>query len=204
MLNIDGTVPAQDTDYGAPILRRGFRPFFLGAALFAVISMAVWMAIYYFARPFEFNGLSPTLWHAHEMFFGYTMAVVAGFLLTAIQNWTGVEVLRGKALAALFLFWLLARILPFSGSELPLTLIAAIDIAFMLFLTFACLRAVLKVKQYKQLGIISKLFLLVLLFLAQLFFPIREKRKRLALEIDQLQDELLDGSDEERQVEGGG
>jgi len=164
MLNIEGTVTDSktDTDFGPPLVRRGFRPFFLGAGIFAVISMAAWMAVFVLGKPVLFTGMNAYQWHAHEMFFGYTMAVVAGFLLTAIQNWTGISLLRGKPLAVLFLLWLLARILPFSHSAVPLELIAVIDVGFMLMLTLICLRPVIKVRQYKQVGIISKLFLLVL------------------------------------------
>ena len=162
MLNIEGQVVESKPDYGAPVLRLGFRPFFLAAGVFAIISMAIWMASYVFAVEFAFSGIPPNLWHAHEMMFGYVMAVVAGFLLTAIKNWTGKEVLRGKALAFLFLLWLLARLLPLSGLTLPVELIAVVDVAFLFLLTLACLRPVVKVKQYKQIGIISKLFLLMM------------------------------------------
>ena len=163
MLNIDGeVVDSKPTNFGPPILRLGFRPFFLAAGVFSILAMAIWMANYVFSVEFAFSGVSPGLWHAHEMMFGYVMAVVAGFLLTAIKNWTGEEVLRGKALAFLFLLWLLARLLPLSGFILPVELIGVVDVAFLFFLTVACLRPVLKVKQYKQIGIISKLFLLML------------------------------------------
>jgi uncharacterized protein involved in response to NO len=164
MLNIEGEIVDSEPehDYGPPVLRLGFRPFFLAAAVFAIISMAIWMANYVFAVEFSFSGISPNLWHAHEMIFGYVMAVVAGFLLTAIKNWTGVEVLRGKALAFLFSLWLLARLLPVSGLMVPVEFIALVDVTFLFLLTVACLRPVLMVKQYKQLGIVSKLFLLML------------------------------------------
>jgi uncharacterized protein involved in response to NO len=162
MLNIEGTVVDSTPDYGTPVFRLGFRPFFLAAGIFAIIAMAIWAANYVFAVEFVFSGIPANIWHAHEMIFGYTMAVIAGFLLTAIKNWTGVEVLRGKALAFLFSLWLLARLLPVSGLNLPIELIAVVDMVFLLLLTVACLRPVLKVKQYKQIGIISKLFLLML------------------------------------------
>ena len=163
MLNIDGeVVNSKPADFGPPILRLGFRPFFLAAGVFSILAMAIWMASYVFAVELVFSGMPPNLWHAHEMMFGYVIAVVAGFLLTAIKNWTGEEVLRGKALAFLFLLWLLARLLPLSGLTLPVELIAVVDVAFLFLLTIACLRPVLKVKQYKQIGIISKLFLLML------------------------------------------
>lgn len=163
MLNIEGqVVDSKPDDFGPPVLRLGFRPFFLAAGIFAIVSMAIWMASYIFSVEFKFSGISPNLWHAHEMLFGYAMAVVAGFLLTAIKNWTGVEVLRGKPLALLFGLWLLARLLPLSGLQVSIEVLAVIDVAFLFMLALVCLRPVLKVKQYKQLGIISKIFLLML------------------------------------------
>ena len=163
MLNIDGeVVDSKPADFGPPILRLGFRPFFLAAGVFSILAMAIWMANYVFSVEFVFSGIAPSLWHAHEMMFGYVMAVVAGFLLTAIKNWTGEEVLRGKALAFLFLLWLVARLLPLTGLMIPIEIIAIVDVAFLFFLGVACLRPVMKVKQYKQIGIISKIFLLML------------------------------------------
>jgi uncharacterized protein involved in response to NO len=163
MLNIDGeVVDSKPADFGPPILRLGFRPFFLAAGVFSILAMAIWMANYVFSVEFVFSGIAPSLWHAHEMMFGYVMAVVAGFLLTAIKNWTGEEVLRGKTLALLFLLWLVARLMPLTGLMIAVEIIAVVDVAFLFFLGVACLRPVMKVKQYKQIGIISKIFLLML------------------------------------------
>ncbi len=162
MLNVEGKVVDSIPDYGPPVLRLGFRLFFLAAALFAIISMALWVANYVFSTDLTFSAMPQNIWHAHEMIFGYTMAVIAGFLLTAIKNWTGLEVLRGRALAFLFLLWLLARILPLAGSLVSIQLIAIIDVSFLLMLAVVCLRPVIRVRQYKQIGIISKLFLLML------------------------------------------
>ena len=162
MLNIDGEiVNSKPDDFGPPILRLGFRPFFLVASIFAIVAMIVWTANYSFSVEFYFSGLAPNVWHAHEMIFGYTMAVIAGFLLTAIKNWTGEEVLRGKPLALLLMLWLVARLLPLSGLMIPIEIIAVVDVAFLFFLSIVCLLPVLKVKQYKQVGIISKLLLLM-------------------------------------------
>jgi uncharacterized protein involved in response to NO len=163
MLNIDGEiVNSKPDDFGPPVLRLGFRPFFLVAGIFAIISMVIWTASYSFSVEFNFSGVAPSLWHAHEMIFGYVMAVVAGFLLTAIKNWTGEEVLRGKPLALLLMLWLVARLLPLSGLMIPIEIIAVVDVAFLFFLSIVCLLPVLKVKQYKQVGIISKLLLLMI------------------------------------------
>jgi len=162
MLNIDGEiVNSKPDDFGPPVLRLGFRPFFLAASIFAIVAMMIWTASYSFSVEFYFSGLSPNMWHAHEMIFGYAMAVVAGFLLTAIKNWTGEEVLRGKPLALLLMLWLVARLLPLSGLMIPIEILAVVDVAFLFFLSIVCLLPVLKVKQYKQVGIISKLLLLM-------------------------------------------
>lgn len=162
MINIEGQiVDEKPVDFGPPVLRLGFRPFFLAAGIFSIVAMAIWMASFIYSFEFSFAGIAPHLWHAHEMMFGYVMAVVAGFLLTAIKNWTGEEVLRGTALAFLFILWLVARLLPLSGFNIPIIFIAAVDVSFLLLLSIACLLPVLKVNQYKQVGIIAKLFLLM-------------------------------------------
>ena len=163
MMIIEGqVVDAKVDDFGPPVLRLGFRPFFLAAGIFAIISMAIWMASYVFTVEFAFSAIPANLWHAHEMIFGYAMAVVAGFLLTAIKNWTGIEVLRGIPLALLLALWLAARLMPLTGLAIPMIVMAITDVAFLLLLLIVCLRPVLKVKQYEQVGIISKLFLLML------------------------------------------
>ncbi|NNJ64626.1 MAG: NnrS family protein [Xanthomonadales bacterium] len=152
---------------GPAIWLLGFRPFFLGAALFAMLSMAVWLAVYGFGWPLEISGVSRHQWHAHEMIYGYSMAVVAGFLLTAARNWTGLETLQGRGLAGLFVLWLLPRLLLLQGARwLPSAAIA--DLAFMLILTAAIARPVLQVRQYRQLPVL--LILLLLTFSSGRFY----------------------------------
>jgi len=94
---------------GIPLLSYGFRPFFLGAALWALLAMVLWvgsLAGLWQLAP----GYGALAWHAHEMLFGYASAVVAGFLLTAVPNWTGRLPVAGSRLALLFSLWCLARI----------------------------------------------------------------------------------------------
>ena len=93
---------------GVPMLRLGFRPFYLGAAAFAALSIPLWVAIVLgqIALPMT---MPPLLWHAHEMLFGFAAAVIVGFLLTAGKAWTGLATPRGAGLAALALLWLAAR-----------------------------------------------------------------------------------------------
>ncbi len=156
MINLE-----KEVAYGIPLFRLGFRPFFLGAGVFAVVSIIIWMSIHVRGMGFDFSGMSPATWHAHEMIFGYAMAVIAGFLLTAIKNWTGQPTLRGPGLAVLFVLWLLARTIPLIGMNIPLAVLAVIDMLFMILLVYAATMPVLKVKQYRQLGVISKLALLL-------------------------------------------
>ena len=82
----------------------GFRPFFLGAAIFSVITITLWSAIYDFQLSVPINNISIFQWHAHEMIYGYSMAVIAGFLLTAVRNWTGVQTLHGTAYLFSFVY----------------------------------------------------------------------------------------------------
>ncbi len=71
-------------------------------------------------------------WHSHEMLFGYAVAIIAGFLLTAVRNWTGVTPPTGTPLGLLFLLWLAGRVAPFLSGVIPPALIAIIDLAFLL------------------------------------------------------------------------
>ena len=157
MINLEKEVAT-----GIPLFRLAFRPFFLGAGLYAVVSVLIWMLVYVNGVMLSFSGMSSKTWHAHEMIFGYAMAVIAGFLLTAIKNWTGQQTLRGPGLAVLFSLWLLARVIPLTGMNIPLVVLAVIDLLFMALLVTAATVPVLKVKQYRQLGIISKLVLIML------------------------------------------
>ena len=139
----------------------GFRPFFSAAALFAVLAIALWMAMYVLSVPLSPAGLSGTIWHGHEMIFGYVMAVVAGFLLTAVGNWTGLAGLRGPALAALLLLWLIARVAFFIPVESALIAAAAADLLFALGLIAGVSLPVIRVRQWQQLAIVAKLCLML-------------------------------------------
>jgi len=144
---------------GTAILKLGFRPFFAGAALFSAVSTLVWMGLYVFDGHWQ-PALPGLTWHAHEMVFGYGMAVIAGFLLTAVRNWTGVQTLHGLPLLLLFLLWLTARLLLAGGTEL-LAWAALADGLFNLLLLIALAWPIFKVRQFKQFGTLSKVMLLM-------------------------------------------
>ena len=146
-------------------LNLGFRPFFIGAALFAVLSMSIWAAIFPLQILSPLNKLAPTVWHAHEMIYGYAMAVIAGFLLAAVKNWTGLQTPRGALLFLLFFLWLAARLSPLSGlfSEegLPLQWTAFADLLFMVMLIPAVAMPIIRAKSQRNLVVIAILALLL-------------------------------------------
>ena len=137
----------------------GFRPFFLGAAVFAVLSIASWLAVYTSYSTIQISNIIPSQWHAHEMLYGYGMAVVAGFLLTAVKNWTGIQTPHGKPLLALFALWCTARVLFLFGTAF-LAWAALADLLFGLLLTVAIALPIIKARQWAQLAVVSKLLLL--------------------------------------------
>jgi len=144
---------------GLALFNLGFRPFFLGAAIFAVLSIASWIAVYTSHSVIQISNIIPSQWHAHEMLYGYGMAVVAGFLLTAVKNWTGIQTPHGKPLLALFALWCAARILFLFGTAF-LVWVALADLLFGLLLTVAIAHPIVKARQWQQLAVVSKLLLL--------------------------------------------
>lgn len=128
-----------------PVLRGGFRPFFLGAGIWAAIAIAIWLWAFTVGVQ-QLGALDPLAWHRHEMLFGFVGAAIAGFALTAVPNWTGRLPIAGAPLAALALWWVAARILPFAAPELPLALLALIDGGFYLALAALILREIVLAK----------------------------------------------------------
>jgi uncharacterized protein involved in response to NO len=143
------------------LLDLAFRPFFLGAAAFSVLATLIWMAAYLFGWSIPFYDIPVVTWHAHEMIFGYSMAVIAGFLLTAVKNWTGIQTLNGFPLLLLFFLWLAGRVLPFLGESLPLEYVAITDSLFAVFLALGTTLPILRARQWKNLGIVTMPFLLL-------------------------------------------
>jgi uncharacterized protein involved in response to NO len=160
LFQLEKTVSAGD---GFPLLRLGFRPFFLLAGMSAVLFILYWVYVLN-------GGAAGTLygvigWHAHEMLFGFSVAVIAGFLLTAAKNWTSVQTLRGFWLAVLALVWVAGRLAPWLA--LPGWLIAVIDLSFIPLLAVAILYPLLKSSQYQHLIFV---LIMLVLFSANLLF----------------------------------
>lgn len=140
------------------LLRLGFRPFFLGGAIFGVFTITLWLLIYKGAI-----SLSPLgggyWWHIHEMIFGFSGAIIAGFLLTAVQNWTGVKGVQGNTLLALFLLWLAGRIFLVIPELLGTTLTSVVDLLFLPAVAYILAKPIIAVKQYRNLFFIPLLAL---------------------------------------------
>lgn len=151
----------QKTFGGPAIFSYGFRPFFLAAAVFAAGVIPVWMLIFSGALNLQ-STFPPVDWHIHEMMFGYAAAVVAGFLFTAIPNWTGRMPKRGWSLAGLLGLWLLGRIAMsgfFGVSELAVMLL---DCAFLGAIVVMVLIEVIAGKNWRNLMVVVPVSLLLL------------------------------------------
>lgn len=125
-----------------PLLRWGFRPFFLLGSGWAVTVLGLWLAVLAGAVDLP-SALDPLTWHRHEMLFGFPSAVIAGFLLTAVPNWTGRPPLFGKPLLALVLWWILARLAVLSSAATGWLPAIVLDTGFYLLLVGHVLRQLL-------------------------------------------------------------
>ncbi|MEC9483388.1 MAG: NnrS family protein [Halomonas sp.] len=144
-----------------PLWRLAFRPFFLLGAAFSLLAMLVWGAFWHGQSLLQPHG-GMLWWHQHEMMFGFTVAVVVGFLLTAVQNWTGQAGLRGAPLLALAGVWLLGRGLIAFPQGLPPLALAVLDAAFLPLAAGVLAWPVIKVKQWRNLIFVPVLGVLAL------------------------------------------
>lgn len=143
---------------GPALLRAGFRPFFLGAALWSTLAMVLWIPMLTgeIALPTRF---APVDWHVHAMLYGYVPAVLAGFLLTAIPNWTGRLPVLGWPLAALVLVWFAGRFAVACSALIPAPLAAAIDLAFLPLLVLVAAREIVAGRNWRNLPVLAAVLL---------------------------------------------
>ena len=141
-----------------PLLRLGFRPFFLSGALFGLVAVLLWMLMYKGAVSFTPLG-GGYWWHIHEMVFGFGCAIIAGFLLTAVQNWTGMRGVQGKLLLGLFLLWLAGRVVMLLPNMLGVEISTFIDLAFLPTVAYVLAKPIVAVKQYRNLFFVPLLLL---------------------------------------------
>ena len=152
-------VPRGLTRTGPVVLSYGFRPFFLGAAIWGAMAMVLW--IVEVSLGLGLGGASGgSAWHAHEMLFGYTSAALAGFLLTAIPNWTGRLPVSGRPLLGLFALWTAGRLALLWPSALGEVAAVAIDASFLPVLFLICAREIIAGRKWKDLKVLAALFAL--------------------------------------------
>jgi uncharacterized protein involved in response to NO len=145
-LPLHGDLPAPASRPKLAIAAKGFRPFFLLAAAFASAIVPLWILVLAgVAQPKGYFG--PAIWHAHEMVFGFAVAVIAGFLLTAVGNWTKRETLVGAPLLALAALWVAGRLALYFGGALPRGLPAVLDLAFLPALTIVLARPLVAARE---------------------------------------------------------
>jgi uncharacterized protein involved in response to NO len=138
----------------------GFRPFFLLSAVWAAAAVPIWIAWLSSALPIT-TGLPIAVWHVHEMVFGYGAATVAGFLLTAIPNWTGRLPLRGWSLGWLVLLWGGGRLVTLVSASTGPGVAAAVDLAFPLCFAGAAAREIVAGRNWRNLPMMGALLLLL-------------------------------------------
>jgi uncharacterized protein involved in response to NO len=147
-------------DYRGPhLLSYGFRPFFLFGSIFAAVAILAWLPAYFgeITIPSAYAGRD---WHAHEMIYGFIPAVVTGFLLTAIPNWTGRLPLQGRPLLVLVLVWMAGRIAISTSAWTSGPFAALVDLAFLAIVAAAAAREVVAGKNWRNLRVVGVVVLL--------------------------------------------
>ncbi len=161
---------------GPTLLTYGFRPFFLGGATWAAIAMAIWILTLTGALKIDL-GFDPISWHAHEFLFGTLGAIIGGFLLTAVPNWTGRLPVTGWPLGALALLWLAGRAAVTLTLGAHWAVVAAVDLSFPVALGAMILREIVAGKNWRNLPV---LLLLAVFALANGLFHVDAAEGRLA------------------------
>jgi uncharacterized protein involved in response to NO len=148
-------------DYAGPaLLSYGFRPFFLLGSLYAGLAMLAWLPMFQGELALS-TALAPRDWHVHEMLYGYLPAVVTGFLLTAIPNWTGRMPLQGKPLLVLVLAWLAGRFAVTTSAWIGWLPAALIDLSFLALVAAAAGREIVAGKNWRNLKVLVVLLVLL-------------------------------------------
>ncbi len=143
------------------VLAYPFRPFFLLCASYAVILLLGWLGLLFLGWPVT-GEISPLRWHAHEILFGLIPAAIAGFLLTAIANWTGRPALRGRGLMVLVGLWVIARLAMWLTHSMPAAVVVTLDVGFLAALTGYCASVIIASGSFRNLVMVAVLLALTL------------------------------------------
>lgn len=142
---------------GPALFSAGFRPFFLAAAIWAGLAIPLWLAA---IAGFDFAPMPSPTWHVHEMTFGFGVATVAGFLLTAVPNWTGRMPLQGAPLVGLLLLWIAGRLAMLASARIGAAATAGLDLLFLPVFLCAIGREILAGRNWRNLPVLAALALL--------------------------------------------
>lgn len=153
-------IPRYRPQIGPALFSAGFRPFFLLAALWAAAAIPLWL-MFYTGQDQTPSALPPVVWHVHEMVFGFGGAVVAGFLLTAIPNWTGLMPLQGRPLAFLVLLWIVGRAAVLLSGKIGTGSAAVLDLTFPLVFLGVVAREILAGRNWRNLPMLVAFALLL-------------------------------------------
>ena len=158
---VSRAVPRGLSRTGPVLFSYGFRPFFLGGGLWAIVAMALWIAA--ISGRIDLAGdYGAANWHAHEMLFGFASAVLAGFLLTAVPNWTGRLPVSGWPLGGLFALWCAGRLALLATDGIGVVAAAVIDGLFLPVLLAICTREVVAGRKWRDLKVLGGLLALSL------------------------------------------
>ena len=148
-------------DYGGPaLLSYGFRPFFLFGAIYAALAILAWLPIFGGELTLR-TAFGPIDWHVHEMLYGYLPAIVTGFLLTAIPNWTGRLPIQGTPLLVLVIVWLAGRVAVTFSAEIGWLPAAIVDVSFLVLVIAAAAREIIAGSNWRNLRVIVMVTLLL-------------------------------------------
>lgn len=153
-------IPRYRPQTGPAVFAAGFRPFFLAAAAWSALAVPLWLAAYLTSIDVP-TLLPPAAWHAHEMVYGFAAATVAGFLLTAIPNWTGRMPLQGGPLAALVLLWAAGRFAVLFSSAIGAVAATVLDLAFPASFLAVVAREIVAGRNWRNLPMLGALSLLL-------------------------------------------
>ncbi|MCG6205177.1 NnrS family protein [Rhodopseudomonas sp. HC1] len=154
-------VPRYRSHAGWTVLSAGFRPFFMLGALFAAVAVLLWLPVYHGELTLQ-TAFAPRDWHVHEMLYGYLPAVITGFLLTAIPNWTGRLPLQGRSLLGLVLIWFAGRICVTFSADTGWLVAMLVDASFLLAVVLAAAREILAGRNWRNINVVALLSLLLI------------------------------------------
>jgi uncharacterized protein involved in response to NO len=145
---------------GPALFSYGFRPFFLGGAAWSVVCIVLWLPQLMGELALR-SAYPPLDWHIHEMLYGYVAAVIGGFLLTAIPNWTGRLPITGGPLMALATLWLAGRIAILFSSDVGMAVAAVIDVAYLATLAAVAAREIIAGRNWRNLRVLVLVGILI-------------------------------------------